>query len=123
MTFDTLFFVECLLQILPDFEILRSLARQHDAAALAFRRVEINIDIIAHLDLHITLPVSEFLDGNLPFGFVADIDQHMSRRDANDPAFNDPAGFDRAQALFKHRFEFVGAACRCALLLFIPVEP
>jgi hypothetical protein len=43
----------------------------------------------------------------------------MSRRDTNHPAFDDPAGLDCAQALFKHRFEFAGTACRCALPLFI----
>jgi hypothetical protein len=43
----------------------------------------------------------------------------MCRRDADDPAFNDPAGLDGTQALLEHRFKFAGAACRRALLLFI----
>jgi hypothetical protein len=39
----------------------------------------------------------------------------MRRGDTNNSALNDATGFDRAQALLKHRLEFTGAACRRAL--------
>ena len=87
------------------------------------RGIEINIDIVADFDADVALAVGELVDGDLSFGLVTDIDQHMSRRDTNHPSFDHTAGFYRAQALFKHRFEFAGAACRCAWFLFVPVQP
>src|SRR6266576_2171863 len=99
--------------------IFRPLARQDDAAALAFRRIEIDVDVITDFNLNVTLAVGEFLDGNLSFGFITDIDQHMSRRDTDDPALNDSAGLNGAQALLEHRLEFTGATFGRALLFFV----
>ena len=119
MAFDSELFVKRFFQIFPYFQIFRPLPRQHDTTALALRGVEVDVDIVAHFDLDVALTVGEFLDGNLSFGFVADVDQHMSRRNADDSAFNDPAGLDGTQALLEHRFKFAGAVCRSALFLFI----
>ena len=60
------------------------------------------------------------MDRDLPFGLIADVDQHMGRRDANDAAFDDPAGFYRAQTFFKERFKLVGAAfARAGFFFFL----
>ncbi len=119
MAFHPLFFIKCFFEIFPDLEVFRALARQYDPAAFSFRRVEKYVDVVPHFNLNVALAVGEFLDGDLALGFIADIDQDMRRRDADDPTLNDSPGFDRAQALFKHRLELAGAACGRALFLFI----
>src|SRR6185503_6081950 len=114
-----LFLVERLLEIFPNLQILGALARQNDAAALIFRGVEIDVDIFADLDLNVALTVGEFLNRNLALGLIADVDEHVRRRDADDPSLDNATGFDRAQAFLEHRLEFTSAACRRALFLFI----
>ncbi len=83
-----------------------------------FRRIEINIDVVADLDLHVTLTIGEFVNRDLPFGFISDIDQYMGRGDADDPSLDHLSGLDRAQALLEHRLKFASAACIRALFLF-----
>ena len=91
--FDALAFIEGFFDFIPDFEILGALARQLNAAALVLRGIEVDIDIVADFGANVALAVGELMDRNLAFGLVTDIDQDMSRRDANHPSFDDTAGF------------------------------
>src|SRR5918994_4054408 len=54
------------------------------------------------------------MDRNLPFGFVADVDQHVRRCNSHDHSLDDAAGFDRTQALLEHSFEIISASGRGA---------
>jgi hypothetical protein len=119
MPFDAAPLVIGFFQVFPKFQIFCPLPGQYDAAAFAFRGVEEHIHVVSDLDLYMAFSISELLDRNLPFRLVADVDQHMGRRDADDPAFHHAARFDGAQALLKHRFKFTGAARGRALNLFV----
>ncbi len=59
--FDAAAVVGGLFDVLPDLHVLRPLARQHDPAALALGGVEVDVDIVADLDLRGALTILKLL--------------------------------------------------------------
>jgi hypothetical protein len=57
MTLDPFALVKSLFDFLPNLDIFRPLPRQYDTAVFPFRRVEENINLVAHFHLKIALSV------------------------------------------------------------------
>ena len=83
--------VEGFLQLSPGLLAPRLLARQHRLAVFVLHAVEINLDIIADLELGGLAGLVEFFERDPALGFQSDVDQRAVALNGNDGAFEDGA--------------------------------
>ncbi len=81
--------VEGLLNLVPGAQALRLLVREVDVALFGVARLAHDGDLIAALHGHVAFVVLEFRDRHHAFGLVADVDDHILRRDFQHGAGDD----------------------------------
>jgi hypothetical protein len=74
---DDLAFGIGLLDLVPDLHLLGFFARENDVALTVFGALEQHVDGVARLDGNLAGLIDELVDGNDPFGLVADVDDHF----------------------------------------------
>ena len=87
-----------LLDLVPDLHLLGLLAREDDVAVAVLGALEQDIDDVPRLHGDLTGLVDELVDGDEPFGLVADVDDHFRWGDFQDGALHDFAFRDIAEA-------------------------
>jgi len=100
LAFDDAVLVVNSADIVPDLDLGRLLLGKVDGAVLIVVELEQNIDIVADGSLYHSLFVLEFVDGNLSFGLVTDIDHDVVIADLHNAPANDLALLDIPKALF-----------------------
>ena len=104
---DLLVAVERLLELAPAFLAARLVARKNRLAERILDALEINLDLVADLDLAAPAGAGELADRDTTFGLRADVDQRHVLFDADNLAFDDSA-FEQialAECLIEHRGE------------------
>src|ERR1700751_3720601 len=90
-------------------DALRLLEGEVDVAFFGLSLAAHDLDLIARLELRLTLVIQHFGQGQHAFRLCADIDDDMSRRELQDRALNDTIFADRLFGLggegFQHRGE------------------
>ena len=88
---DLLVGVERLLELAPAFLAARLVARENRFAERVLDALEIDLDLVADLELAAAAGAGKFADRNAAFGLRADVDQRHVLLDADDRAFDDGA--------------------------------
>ena len=88
---DLLVVVERLLELAPAFLAARLVAREHRFAERVLDALQIDLDLVADLDLAAAAGAGEFAHRNAAFGLRADVDERHVLLDADDDAFDDGA--------------------------------
>ena len=101
---DLLVAVEGLLELAPAFLAARLVAREHRFAERILDALEINLDLVADLDLAAAAGTGKFADRDAAFGLRADVDQRHVLFDTDDLAFDDGAFLQiaLAECLIEH---------------------
>ena len=101
---DLLVVLERLLELAPAFLAARLVAREHRFAERVLDALEIDLDLVADLDLAVAAGAGEFLERDAAFGLRADVDDGDVLLDADDRALDDGAFLQIALAerLFEH---------------------
>ena len=112
---DLLAVLEGLLELAPAFLAARLVAREHRLAERVLDALQIDLDVVADLDLVLPAGTGEFPQRHAPFGLGADVDDGEVLFDADDLALDDGA-FLRAplrEGLFEHLGEIFARRCGC----------
>ena len=102
---DLLVAVEGLLELAPALLAARLVARQHRFAERVLDALQIDLDLVADLELGLPAGPGEFAHRDAAFGLRADVDDGHVLLDADDVAFDDGAFLQiaLAEGLFEHR--------------------
>src|SRR5438445_3948761 len=74
----------CLGDRVPDLDLIGLVLRKDDEAFGVFLRLEVDLDLLAHLRQ--AAVAMELLDRDRPFALVADVDEHLARADVDHAA-------------------------------------
>ena len=101
---DLLVGVERLLELAPAFLAARLVARENRLAERVLDALEIDLDLVADLELAAAAGAGKFADRNAAFGLRADVDQRHVLLDPDDNAFDDGAFLQTtlAERLIEH---------------------
>src|SRR6185295_16654388 len=102
---DLLVVVEGLLQLAPAFLATRLVAREHRFAERVLDALQINLDLVADLDLATASGSGKFAQRDATFGLGADIDDGEVLLDRDDLTLDDGPFLQAAlgERLFEHR--------------------
>ena len=102
---DLLVAVEGLLELAPALLAARLVARENRFAERILDALEINLDLVADLDLAAAAGAGKFADRDATLGLRADVDQRHVLFDTDDLAFDDGAFLQiaLAECLIEHR--------------------
>src|SRR5262249_55258281 len=67
--------LEGLLDLAPHPELLGLVAGEHDLTRLVVARLEVHVDLVTFLHGDRSITGGELVDGDVPFGLVADVDR------------------------------------------------
>src|SRR3954453_7405855 len=97
--------VEGFFELAPALLAARLVTRQHRLAERVLDALEIDLDLVADLDLAAPAGAGKFADRDAPFGLGADVDQRHVLFDTDDRAFDDGAFLQiaLAECLIEHR--------------------
>ena len=85
---DHLAFLVGLLDLVPNFHLLRFFAREHHVALAILGALEQHVDDVVGLRGHLAVLVDELFDRDHAFGFEADVHDHFRGRHLHDAAFH-----------------------------------
>ena len=111
VTLDDFVLFEGLVHTIPRFELTCLLVRKNQLSALVLGRLDIDLDLVADLQVGV---VAELGNGNDTLALVADVHENLALGNARNGAFHDLADIDVRQRL---------VVSLCDLLLGMVIDP